>query len=155
MTLRDVKSEDLMSRAFLAGVGDQRLLKEGWHERSRDERSGVIYRPTGRKASFSLDLPGGDVEIIALLSASVTLCGGIMKGSLLWKDRPLGGFSLESENWTLQRFILEGAPEGPATFTWVVENPFIPHEILKNGDFREMGLYVAGVRVKRPAKDGS
>jgi hypothetical protein len=136
----------LLSRALVVGINDNLLCGEGWHDRTADGRFGLLYRPTQRRAGFDLILPGGDVEIIALISAATPLCGGILRGELLCGERLIGDFTLETENWTLRRFLFTDAPAGRRQFIWNMLNPFIPNDTLKNGDFREMGVYVASVR---------
>lgn len=130
----------------MVGINDNLLCGEGWHDRTMDGRSGLLYRPTQRHAGFDLILPGGNVEIIALISAAASLCGGTLHGELLCGERLLGDFTLETENWTLRRFLFPDAPVGRCRFVWRTLNPFIPNDVLKNGDFREMGVYVASVR---------
>jgi len=66
--------------------------------------------------------------------------------NLLCGERLIGDFTLETENWTLRRFLFTDARAGRCQFTWNKLNPFIPNDILKKGDFREMGVYVASVR---------
>lgn len=138
------------SGSFLVvGVNDHHLCRQGWHDRTTDGRFGIIYRPTGREAVFELFLPGEDFDLIALVSAGTTLCGGVLRGDLSSNGNLIGNFKLDSEIWTLRRFPVSGAPEGWAHFSWRIHNPYIPHDTLKNGDFREMGLYVAAVRIER------
>lgn len=145
-----MKSDLFQSGSFLVvGVNDYPLCREGWYDRAIDGRFGILYRPMGKEASLNLFLPGGDLEIIALVSASITLCGGVLRGDFTANGNLLGNFNLDTETWTLQRFTFSNAPLGWMRFTWRIHNPFIPHETLKNGDFREMGLHVAAVRMER------
>jgi len=135
-------------------INDNHSCTPGWHERTIDGRNGIVYRPTQKEAGFRLLLPGGNIEIIALVSASTQLCGGRLNTGLKCGDKSLGILSLDSEQWVIGRFVFENAPKGPATFKWIVENPFVPHKLLKNGDFREMGVYVAGIRVRKITEKG-
>jgi hypothetical protein len=134
---------------IIVGINDHLLLREGWHERTRDERCGVLYRPTDKEATFQMLLPGGDVEIVALLSASVSLSCGAIRGSLLYEGKNLGDFHLYTENWVIRRFPLPHAPSGWVKLVLVIHNPFVPNDVLENGDFRLMGLSVASLRVDR------
>ena len=145
-----MKNVLFQSASFLVvGVNDHHLCRDGWYDREIDGRFGILYRPMGKEASLDLFLPGGDLDIIVLASASITLCGGILRGRLAAQGNLLGKFHLDTENWTLQRFGFSGAPQGWMRFSWRIDNPFIPHETLKNGDFREMGIYVVSVRMER------
>jgi len=134
---------------IIVGVNDQLLFLEGWHERTRDERCGVIYRPTDKEAMFQVFSPGGDAEIVALLSAGVSLSSGALRGSLLYQGRNLGDFYMDTENWIIRRFSFPHAPAGWLKLVWVIHNPFVPNDVLKNGDFRRMGLSVASIRVEK------
>jgi len=134
---------------IVVGINDHRLFSEGWHERTQDERSGVIYRPTDKEATFQMLLPGGPVEIAALISASVSLSRGPLRGSLLYQGKNLGDFLLDTENWVIRRFSLPEAPSGWAKLVWAIHNPFVPNDTLQNRDFRRMGLNVASIRVER------
>lgn len=140
----------LQSQSCLViGTNDYQLCREGWHDRAIDGRTGILYRPTSREAFFDLFLPGGNLDLITLVSASVTLCSGILRGNLFSNGDLIEEFKIDSENWALRRFTLIDAPKGWTHFSWRIHNSFIPHEILKNGDFREMGLFVAAVRIER------
>jgi len=143
--MENAKATDFGWNVLVAGVNDHLLCGEGWHERTTDGRFGLVYRATGRRAEFFLDLAGGDVELVALLSASTSLCGGAMRGELLAEGKLLGAFTLDTENWVLRRFVFADATPGRHCFTWIVHNPFIPNEVLRNGDYREMGVYVGSV----------
>ena len=138
-----------MDDTILVGVNDQILFLEGWHERMLDERCGVLYRPTDKEAEFQVFSPGGDVEVVALISASVRLCGGVLRGSLLSQGKKLGDFQLDTENWIMRRFPFPNAPGGWLKLAWVIHNPFVPNDVLKNGDFRMLGLSVASIRVEK------
>ncbi|MBN1899882.1 hypothetical protein JW926_00985 [Candidatus Sumerlaeota bacterium] len=134
---------------LVAGVNDNQLCLKGWHDRSIDQRTGISFRPTSKESIFQLRMEAGDLELVALVSAGVALCGGALRGELLFNEKPVGNFTLDSENWTLLRFPLSIAEEGWMSFSWRIHNPYIPHEILKNGDFREMGVNIAAIRIER------
>ena len=138
--------------ALVAGVNDHLLCGRGWHERALDGRFGFLYRPTGREAEFALNLPAGTGAITALICASATLCG-VLRGELFCEKKSLGEFALDSENWVLRRFPLPPAPAGLRRFCWIIKNPFIPNDYLRNGDFREMGVHVASVRFDSSKKE--
>ena len=151
--LRSTVTESL-SHALVVGINDNQLCRDGWHERAVDGRSGILYRPMAAEATFQLALPGGDLEIVALVSASTTLCGGLMKAHLLLDENPLAKTILDTENWVIRRFPLKQARAGLHLFKWIVEDTFIPNDVLKNGDFRKMGLYMACVRVQKTDSQG-
>jgi hypothetical protein len=134
--------------SLVVGINDHLLCKDGWHERSSDERSGTLYRPSMKEASFTLNLPGGNLEIHALISAGTSLCGGCFRGKLISGDENHGDFSLNTENWVIRKFLFHKAKKGLNLFKWVIDTPYIPDDVLHNGDFREMGLYMAAVRVE-------
>lgn len=145
-------TETAIQNALVAGVTDLAHCRAGWYDRARDGRMGLLFRPTGPKAHFDLDLPGGDIEIIALLSAGVSLCGGRFSGRLEMKTKNAGAFILETELWTTRRFYIKNAPRGKTPFAFVADNPYVPNDVLKNGDFREMGVNVAAVRIQPAEK---
>jgi hypothetical protein len=86
---------------------------------------------------------------VALLSAGVSLSSGALRGSLLYQGRNLGDFYMDTENWIIRRFSFPHAPAGWLKLVWVIHNPFVPNDVLKNGDFRRMGLSVASIRVEK------
>ncbi len=136
---------------IVVGVNDHRLFREGWHERTQDERCGVVYRPTDKEATFQILSPGGDVEIVALLSAGVTLSREPLRCSLLYQGKNLADFELDTENWVARRFPFPKAPPGWLELVWMIHNPFVPDDVLRNGDYRTMGLSVACIRIESAA----
>ena len=133
---------------IIVGINDHWMFGDGWHERATDGRFGLMHRPSGPEASFFLNLPGGDVRITALISGAVTLCGGKIRGKIYCGFQSPEKFILDSENWVIRRFDFKNAPPGRTPFTWIIENPFIPNDLLGNGDFRKMGINTAAIRVE-------
>lgn len=142
-----------MSEILIIGYNDFVLLGDGWHERAVDVRSGIVYRPSQGNAEFWLSVLESHRQIGLLLSASTTLIGEKVRLRLACEDSIIGEAFLEDDDWHILTFPVSGgilAKGGEKLkFTLTVSPTFIPHLVLQNGDFREMGIYLAGVRLLR------
>ena len=140
-----------MCEILAVGYNDFMLLGEGWHERSVDARSGVVYRPSKARAEFWLNVSEKHKAINLLLSASPTLIREKINFRLTCGDKTIGETRIEDDDWHLVKFPLpaEVSAEGKQKlkFTLSVSPTFIPHLVLHNGDFRELGGYLSAVRL--------
>ena len=145
---------DFFRNSLVVGINDHLLCKDGWHERAVDGRFNFPYRPASAMADFEMVMPGGKVELVALMSAGVSLSGGIMTGKLRAQGAESIKFQFDTENWVIRKFTFDCLPEGPCRFQWITDNPFIPNDLLKNGDFRVMGVYLARIMFRQFSQSG-
>lgn len=146
-----------MSEICLIGINDSDILLEGWHERQTHVPTGLVYRASQKNASFKLSLPKRmpkEPRLNILSASSPSLWGGSLRGTVLCCGLTLGDFSIETDFWRVISFplneVFHAYPKIPPpigadnpenlTFSIIIENPFVPHIYLKNGDFREMGI---------------
>lgn len=148
-----INRTDFFKNSLIVGFNDHLLCGEGWHERAVDGRFNFPYRPASSNARFKLILPGGAIDLHALISAGVTQSGGIMSGKITAENGQSRKFQIDTENWIIRKFTFTNLSKGACHFKLITDNPFIPDSLLKNGDFREMGIYLARIRIE-PAESG-
>lgn len=144
------------------GVNEGPVCTRGWYERERDPRNGVTYRWTWPRAAFEIPI-SGDVRTLRMMVAGAfgavkqPLAFSVYCGSAL-----LQHFDdlLNSDLWTIAEVAL---PEFPArhsesvSFNLICERrtsagtfepySYVPHRHLQNGDYRQLGIMVAAIRV--------
>lgn len=137
-----------MSKNILVvGYNDYELLGTGWHERSVDGRNGVVNRACSKEAHFWLENEPTHQALLLLVSASPGLAGSPVKLQVFCEQANIGEVEINGDDWQLLSFPLPDKSAGRINFTLKVSPTFIPHLRLKNGDFRELGVFLAAARL--------
>ncbi len=137
-----------MSEILTVGYNDHALLGDGWHERSVDERNGVIYRPSTASAVFSLTVDTSHTTMCLLLSAHASLAGKPIVLRLFHGDRMIGEYEFDNDDWRLVEVPFSADEAGTVQFTLKIAPTIIPHVCTGNGDFREIGINLAAARLR-------
>lgn len=135
-----------MTNTIVVAYNELPQFTAGWHERFTNPVDGIHYRPTEKHALFTID-KCGQKEILLLVNGSVSLLGGTQTAILKAGDVKIGRIELDRETWVLKRFDVSKLPDGEIEFSIDVDKTFIPHDHLGNGDCRELGIYVAAIRL--------
>jgi hypothetical protein len=133
--------------SIIVGVNDYYHLTDGWHERSVDARSGVIYRTATRSATLQILKPPDRTQLKLLISGAPYLLGKPILVKIKCATQILSYFSLITENWVLRSAEIASLPAGLLTLTIETSPVYIPHQLLCNGDFRELGIYLAAALI--------
>ena len=132
---------------IVMGFNDTLQLGEGWHERAIDPHSGILYRITQRQATFRLRKELHHRQLKCLLAASPSLLGQPVLGRLHVEDCLAGYLQLETDNWVLRTFDIHEFPNGELDCCFEIKTTFVPAKYLNNGDYRELGIYVAALNL--------
>jgi hypothetical protein len=130
---------------IVMGFNDTFQLGEGWHERTIDPRSGIVYRITERQATFRLFRQPRHRQLKCLLAACPSLLGQPVLGRLRIENCLAGYVQLDTDNWVLRTFDINEFPEGELDCCFEIKTTFIPAKYLNNGDYRQLGIYVAAL----------
>ncbi len=133
-----------------------RNLGYGWYQREPllHEKT-QFFRWTGSVATFYLWHAGGKSVLSLTLLGLVDVVGRNRRFTLVMQGRGKGvkqRFSnnvIETNQWETHSFYYSGIP-GPVEVTIDVHDPWIPHDRLKNRDYRTLGI---GVREARLTDD--
>jgi hypothetical protein len=148
---------------IVMGANDLAHCLSGWHVRERDERNGVCYRWTGAEAQFRIGAGPGSRALRLMVSGPSALTGRPVPLSLYAAGHRVAHLpaAASADAWTIVDLPLaEAASPGPIFMLRVEvlagdESPaqrgtaqvFVPDLYLRNGDFRELGIMVASIRV--------
>ncbi len=132
---------------IVMGFNDTFQLGEGWHERAIDPRSRILYRITQRQATFRLHKEPHHRQLTCLLAASPSLLGQPVLGGLRIENCLAGNLQLETDNWVLRTFDIHEFPNGELDCCFEIKTTFVPEKYLNNGDYRELGIYVAALNL--------
>lgn len=140
------------SLIILMGINDSYHLGPGWHATTVDERYRLSYRPTAEKAE--VHWAGGSAvrEITLLVASSPPMLGGPVKATARLNGQVIGSKVFGNDLWRTWRLDVKDTGGHPCvsdlhTLELSVETPFVPNDLLQNGDYRPMGLFVSSIRV--------
>ncbi|MCX7044178.1 MAG: hypothetical protein NTX50_01660 [Candidatus Sumerlaeota bacterium] len=150
------------------GINESRWLGEGWHEREiwggvhspsdasrppsdsspANLEAKLVYRYTSGRAQIRLEPSWAGGRIAILLAATATQLAGPMTLNLCAEGRELAVLKLSDDRWRLIEAALPEkiAPDSMAEFT--VAPVFTPGKVLRNGDFRALGVRVAAIKIE-------
>jgi hypothetical protein len=128
---------------IVVGVNDYYHFLEGWHERSVDARSGVIYRTATSCATLQILKQPDHTHLSLLMSGAPYLLRKPILVKVKCGAQVVSHFSLTTENWVLRYARIESLPAGLLALAIETDPVYIPHHYLRNGDFRELGINVA------------
>ncbi|MEQ8820506.1 MAG: hypothetical protein RLY93_09690 [Sumerlaeia bacterium] len=134
--------------AVVCGRNDHPHFVEGWHDRERDGRCGVSYRAANGSGLLRLRRQPGARRLHLLLSGPAGLTPSPLAGLLAFptSQSPPHPLSLHHDQWALREIALPGDLAGDTIdLRLTLESPPCPDEVLRNGDGRRLGWYVAGV----------
>jgi hypothetical protein len=128
--------------AVIAGANDFPHFVQGWHDRERDGRCGVVYRAAGPRARLRLGHVPGAATLWMLLSGPRGLCAAPLTGRVTIAGRA-HEVRLDEDLWVVRGFPL--AEPSPQTLEIELELPDAPcpDDVLRNGDGRRLGWFLA------------
>lgn len=135
-----------MTETIVIGYNDLHYMTEGWHERSINPVNNLFYRQTTKIATFKINKSGQN-EIQFLIHASVSLLGKPAKVCLKHDNKIISEFILDTEAWALRKADISSFPDDIIEFEIETEETVIPDKSLHNGDYRELGIDVASIRL--------
>jgi hypothetical protein len=129
------------------GENDHWCLGPGWF---RPEKFPDVARWTGPRADFQIKIAGKRAIRLEVVTARPNVQEEPTVGSVLVDDQPIGSFVLADHAWHTLLFSLPAKPnQETGRVSIITQNPFVPAELLNNGDTRSLGIVVRRIQTSR------
>lgn len=129
--------------SFAVGTADIRCFGDGWHERQRDGRCAVLYRASREAGRILLARDPAARELCVLLSAPVGLMPNAAFSGEIAVDGRTHSLQLDGDWWVVRRQPLPESKDETLAIELRATSLACPDDILRNGDRRRLGWYVA------------
>ena len=128
------------------GINESFFLGKGWHDCTRDGRFNLPYRPADKISHVYLPdsiIPLSEISI--LVASSPSLLGKPIKGRVFLSNCPIYNFLIEDDYWRVWNIPIDNAVVNYKSpiLSFEMDETFVPNVVLKNGDYRSLGLYVS------------
>lgn len=130
--------------SIVIGCFGEELLRDGWHEREHDGRSGIPYRACGGIGTLALRRVPGARGLHLLVSGPSGLSYNPLRGMV----RICGAehrMLLTVDAWVWRSFPLPPQGTDSLEIELCASEAIVPHHHLRNGDARSLGWFLSAV----------